>query len=128
MPPGTGRFRRTDRILRSKDFKLVLRSGERTSSRNFVVFVAVDTLNSQLATARRIGITVSKRVGNSVVRNHVKRRIREWYRSARQGLPVGSEIVVIARKPCQFLPTRILFEDLDRMISRYRVESEKMPN
>ena len=38
-------------------------------------------------TRRRLGVTVSKRVGNSVIRNRVKRRIREWFRHAREGLP-----------------------------------------
>jgi ribonuclease P protein component len=45
-----------------------------------------------------LGITVSRRIGNAVARNRVKRRIRECYRrSLREWIPVGLAIVVIAR-------------------------------
>lgn len=47
----------------------------------------------------RLGITVSRRVGNAVVRNRLKRRVRECYRlKLRAMLPAGVEMVVIARK------------------------------
>jgi ribonuclease P protein component len=46
---------------------------------------------------QRIGITVSRRVGNAVVRNRVKRRVREWFRGCRQKLRGGIDVVVIGR-------------------------------
>ena len=45
----------------------------------------------------RLGVTVSRKVGNSVVRNRVKRRIRAWFRVARSAFPEAWDIVVIAR-------------------------------
>ena len=123
MPSETGRFRRTDRILRSSSFREVMGRGDRVSSRNFVVFVAVNGPDCEGSRSARIGITVSKRVGNSVVRNHIKRRIREWYRNARQQLPIGTEIVVIARRPSRDLATKFLFEDLDQVIRKSLVET-----
>ena len=46
----------------------------------------------------RLGITVSKRVGNAVARNRIKRRVRECFRTAlKHRLPAGFAIVVIAR-------------------------------
>jgi ribonuclease P protein component len=47
--------------------------------------------------APRLGITASRRVGPSVVRSRVKRRIREWFRTHRCELPEREDIVVIAR-------------------------------
>jgi len=126
MPPVTGRFRRTDRILRSSGFRRVLQRGDRSSSQNFVVFVAVNAGSSGVGNLNRVGITVSKRVGNSVVRNHVKRRIREWYRNARRYLPSGMEIVVIARRPARDLATKQLFADLDRVIRKYPMQIGKV--
>lgn len=45
-----------------------------------------------------MGLTVSRRVGGAVVRNRVKRRIREWFRGNREILPEGLDLVVIARR------------------------------
>lgn len=45
----------------------------------------------------RLGITVSRRVGGAVSRNHVKRRVREWFRRRRAELSPGTRIVVIGR-------------------------------
>lgn len=46
---------------------------------------------------RRFGVTVSTKVGNSVVRSHVKRRLREIFRRDRDAWPLGYDYVVIAR-------------------------------
>ncbi len=45
----------------------------------------------------RIGLTVSRKVGGSVVRNVVKRRLREAFRRNKRDLPLGFDLVVIAR-------------------------------
>ena len=47
--------------------------------------------------ATRLGVTVSRRVGNAVVRNRVKRQIREWFRRVGREALTGSDVVVIAR-------------------------------
>lgn len=50
-----------------------------------------------LGASARLGVTVSKAVGNSVVRNRVKRRIRELFREARARLAPTIDFVVIAK-------------------------------
>lgn len=45
----------------------------------------------------RLGITVSRKVGNAVVRNYIKRNIREWFRGAR-AIVEDCDLVVIARR------------------------------
>jgi len=45
----------------------------------------------------RLGLTVSSKVGNAVVRNRVRRRFRELFRTRRQELPKGLDMVLIAR-------------------------------
>lgn len=46
---------------------------------------------------RRLGVTVSRRVGNAVVRNRIKRCLREWFRIWREELEQGSVVVLTAR-------------------------------
>ena len=109
MSSHTGRFRRTDRLLHSRDFQRIIAGGRRRESRSFVVFIYRDG-------SRRIGITVSKKVGNAVIRNHIKRQIREWFRGAKERCG-NVEIVVIARPPARGLPTAVIIDELDRALS-----------
>lgn len=63
--------------------------------RGFVVFAAEPGVGGGAGT--RLGITVSRRVGNAVVRNRIKRRVREWFRRERGRLRHGIDLVVIGR-------------------------------
>jgi ribonuclease P protein component len=73
-----------------------MQSGRRVVVRGFVVFLATAGLESQRCV--RLGVTVSRQVGNAVVRNHVKRRIREWFRNDRAKFDKPVDIVVIGRQ------------------------------
>jgi ribonuclease P protein component len=73
------------------------------------VLVTVDDTGAR----PRLGVTVSRRVGNAIVRNRVKRRIREWFRRERETLPAGSEVVVIARPDAASLS----FQEAARLLS-----------
>ena len=105
----TGRFRRADRLLRSGEFQHVTRQGNRAASTAYVVLVASDGASQR----PRLGLTVSRKVGNAVVRNRVKRRVREWFRRERGRLTAGTEVVVIARREA----SRLSFEEDRRMLS-----------
>jgi ribonuclease P protein component len=71
--------------------------GRRAADEYFVVLVRERRRGAPSPTVR-IGITVSRKVGRAVVRNRVKRRVREWFRSARAGMRPGIDVVVIARR------------------------------
>jgi ribonuclease P protein component len=96
MPGPTGQFRREDRLLRSSDFGRVGREGRRVVAPAFVLLIAPCPRDHGLA-GQRLGITVSRKVGSAVVRNRVKRQVREWFRSARPRLRPGIDLVVIGR-------------------------------
>ena len=65
----------------------------------------------------RIGLTVSRKVGNAVVRNRVKRRIREWFRRSRAAVPAGTETVVIARASAARISYAELAAELQRLVA-----------
>jgi ribonuclease P protein component len=90
---------RRDRLRSRRDFVRLARDGERRASPYFVMFLARSGRRGRdLAGDRpRLGVTASRKVGNSVVRNGVKRRIRTAFRIHRDLLPRGSDVVVIAR-------------------------------
>jgi ribonuclease P protein component len=78
--------------LKNPDFKRVYSSGRSRADRSIVMYVLENGLDRN-----RIGITVSKKVGNSVVRSRVKRIIKEAYRLRQTSFVPGWDIVVIAR-------------------------------
>ncbi len=121
MFPRVGRFRRADRILRAREFSRVAKTGQRVAAGGFVVVVARRGEEDGAIVdgeRRKLGIAVGRRVGNAVVRNRLKRRIREWFRAARADLPAGSDTVVIARPPARELSGREVAAALDRLVAR----------
>ncbi len=64
---------------------------------------------------RRLGITASRKVGNAVVRNRLKRAVREWYRGNRSKLAEGVDIVVIARPGAARLDSAGIAANLDEL-------------
>jgi ribonuclease P protein component len=106
MGDETGRFRRSDRLLDSRDFRRVLRRGRRYAHRDIVVIAAPILIKSskphRLRDLRqpgsRLGITASRKVGGAVVRNRFKRRVRAWFRTRRSEFACDLDLVVIARR------------------------------
>ena len=84
---------KANRLKRKEDFQAVFQRGQAVANRQFVCY----TLRDSSLTGRRIGVSVSKKVGKAVVRNRVKRLMRESVRSMLDELPEGIDVVVIAR-------------------------------
>ena len=90
---GGQRYPRSSRLRKRADFLRVQRSGARRKLRHTVVCLTVRT-EAEPCPAR-FGLTVSRKVGPAVVRNRVKRRLREAIRRHR-GLLSGVDVVFIA--------------------------------
>ncbi|WP_026366285.1 ribonuclease P protein component [Salinicoccus albus] len=82
------------RIKRERDFQLVFKKGRSFANRQFVVYLVDNPRTDHM----RLGISVSKRLGNAVKRNKIKRRVRVFFQKYQEAL-VPREYVVIARKP-----------------------------
>ncbi|MDQ0220937.1 ribonuclease P protein component [Peribacillus cavernae] len=83
------------RIKKNDEFQDVFRKGESFANRQFVVYV-LEKPNQEYF---RIGLSVSKKIGNAVVRNQIKRYIRQSFLELMEDVKNGSDYVVIARKP-----------------------------
>jgi ribonuclease P protein component len=109
------RLRRSARLRDARDFQRVNRTGARRASTHFVAVVAA---SRPPASGPRLGLAVSRRVGNAVARNRVKRRVREWFRHARSTLPPESDWVLIARAGAAGLDARATAGELAELAAR----------
>ena len=82
----------TESLKRNSDFQKVYNGGKSYANRHLVLYVLENGTKKN-----RIGISVSKKVGNSVVRHRVKRLIKEAYRLHEDMFQKGFDMAVIAR-------------------------------
>lgn len=81
------------RIRKSTEFKRAYVKGKNYWNRNFTLYIKKNNLNYT-----RFGIVVTKKLGKAVVRNKIKRKIREINRSLLPLLEEGYDIVLIPKK------------------------------
>ena len=82
----------SESLKKNADFQKVYKMGRSYANRLLVMYVLENGQNKN-----RLGISVSKKVGNSVIRHHITRLIREAYRLQEDMFNSGLDIVVIAR-------------------------------
>ena len=87
------RFHKSQRVVSSKEFTLILRKGSCAADGVLVLFAVESDRQTP-----RLGITIPKKTGNAVVRNHWKRLIRESYRTQQEQIPAGYDYVVRPKK------------------------------
>jgi ribonuclease P protein component len=113
-PPKEGlKFPREARLVRQSEFDSVYRTGKRRSGSYFTVFVRANQLPLS-----RFGFSIKKALGGAVVRNRIRRRLRELVRCHRQEIPAGWDIVIHPKNSVAQAPFRPLGEDLLRLLKK----------
>ena len=82
----------SESLKKNQDFQNVYKKGKSNANKYLVMFIVENNLDKN-----RIGISVSKKVGNSVIRHRLKRLIKESYRLNEAVFKSGFDIVVVAR-------------------------------
>ncbi len=108
---------KTARLRKRAQFQELSHTGSKFHSANFVVIK-----KSNVGRESRLGITVSAKVGNAVVRNRIKRQIREFFRRHRSQLPKAGDFLVVARSSAADLPTAHMIEELEYAFKARRSE------
>lgn len=88
-------MKKTESLKKNFQFRFVYHRGRSIANRHLVLYYIKNGTEGN-----RLGISVSKKVGKSVVRSHVTRLIRESYRSMEEETKSGYDLVVIARVSC----------------------------
>ncbi len=89
----TQSYRRAERVTNKSRYQAIYEQGVWKSSRFFTMVTCGNP-----AEVKRLGITVTKKVGNAVVRNRLKRLIREFFRRNKDLFPAGHDVIVMAKK------------------------------
>jgi len=109
---GTERLPKSARLLKRAEFLKLSRAGVKLQSASFIV-----VSNKNHRPESRLGITVSSKVGNSVIRNRIKRQVREYFRRHRGALQPGTDILVIARGNAAGMAGKGIASELERLFN-----------
>ena len=106
-------------IRKNNDFKKVYRTGRSYANRLLVMYVLPAD-----HTESRIGISVSKKVGNSVVRHHITRLLREIFRLREEKITKGLDIIVVARVAAKDADYRQIESAFEHLCGLHNILSE----
>lgn len=111
------------RLRNRRDFERVYRNGlmAKTSSLRVFVLPRQDPARDDRP---RLGLSVGTKVGTAIVRNRVKRRVREWFRTHKPHV-WGWDVVVQAKPPASKLDYDALSDQLDQLTSALRKRFEE---
>src|SRR4051812_40179495 len=112
MRPGTSPRRSgRGRLSRSADFERAYRRGHSAGNRHLVLYVFARSEEAE----PRFGVSVSRRLGGAVVRNRVKRLLREAFRTSPEVAP-GRDYVAVARPDAAELAEREGLAGIERAL------------
>ncbi|MCU9593871.1 ribonuclease P protein component [Caldibacillus thermolactis] len=83
------------RIKANKEFQQIYKNGKSFANRQFIIY----KYKNQDIDHFRIGLSVSKKIGNAVIRNRVKRYIRQVFTELKEDINDQYDYIIIARKP-----------------------------
>jgi len=113
------KFPRTMRLLRHADFEKVYKEGRRHFSSNMTVFY----LRRETGEGLRVGFTVGRVLGGAVVRNRMKRRLREAVRLRQPGWSAAIDVVINPKKSLLRAEFSELMEEITRAFRAIQAKS-----
>ncbi|SIS54551.1 ribonuclease P protein component [Salimicrobium flavidum] len=109
------------RIKKNKEFQNVFKNGKSFANRQLVLYYL-----KKDQPHFRIGLSVSKRIGNAVMRNKVKRYLREAFHELEDELHQDYDFVIIARKPVNAMEYHDVKKSLQHVCKRSGVLKKKL--
>jgi ribonuclease P protein component len=104
-------YPRGARIVRKADYDAVYRNGKRRSSSHFTVFLKANDLPHS-----RFGFSIKRALGGAVVRNRIRRRVREVVRLHREEISAGWDFVIHPKANVENAAFAALESDLVRLL------------
>ena len=111
----------SESLKKNRDFQKVYRLGKSYANKYLVMYILENHTERN-----RIGISVSKKVGNSVIRHHLTRLIRESYRLQEDMFHSGWDIVIIARASAKEVGFHQIESALMHLGGLHKITKKKM--
>ena len=111
-------------MKRASEFAMVRKAGQSEAGR-FLILSTAPMANAQQHS--RFGIITTKRIGHAVVRNLLRRRVRELLREHGAPLDTGLSVVIVVRNRAAMADYAALEKDLLKLIARHRKKNELPP-
>jgi ribonuclease P protein component len=108
---------RSHRLRKNEQFQEVFQKGNSAANKQFVLYSA----KQEGQAAFRAGISVSKKIGNAVIRNRVKRLIREALSRLESKIPSGLDLIIIARPGVEAMSLDAIEQSLVHVMKRAKV-------
>src|SRR5690625_3111225 len=115
-------MRKEQRLKKNEEFTHVFKRGSSVANRQFVLY----SLAKEGQTQFRIGLSVSKRIGNAVTRNRIKRLIRAFFQQNCEKLRQDVDYVIIARKPTSTMNYHEVENSLNHVFKKGRLKKKKV--
>ncbi|MBJ8325800.1 ribonuclease P protein component [Streptococcus pacificus] len=112
-------MKKTHRVKSDKDFKAIFDHGKSAANRHFVLYYL-----DKHYPHYRVGLSVSKKLGNAVVRNSIKRKIRHAFMELSQDIDC-KDYVIIARKGVEDLDYQAIKKNMIHVFSLAKCYSKK---
>ncbi len=100
------------RIKENAEFQAVFKKGKSVANRQFVIYM----LEKEEQNHFRIGLSVSKKIGNAVMRNRIKRCIRQAFHELEEQISHNKDFVIIARKPAAEMDYHSIKKSLEHVL------------
>ncbi|CDQ18392.1 ribonuclease P protein component [Halobacillus karajensis] len=110
------------RIKKNEDFQEVFKRGQSFANRQLVLYY----MKKEDQTHFRIGLSVSKKIGHAVMRNQIKRYLRQAFHELENDIHPQYDLVVIARKPTNQMGFHEVKKSLTHVLVRSKLLNKKI--
>ncbi|QED49949.1 ribonuclease P protein component [Cytobacillus dafuensis] len=111
------------RVKKNKEFQEAFKKGKSFANRQFVVY----SLKKPDQEHFRIGLSVSKKIGNAVTRNQIKRYVRQAFHELEHEIHNQYDYIIIARKPVADMEFHEIKKSLMHVLKISKVLTKQMP-
>lgn len=108
-------MKKTEMLKKNNEFKHVFQKGKYYTGNYIETFILKNSLNKN-----KLGLAISKKVGKSTTRNHIKRLIKENYRLSEEKIKEGFTLVFLWKKsiPIEFANFKNVKEDINLILEK----------